>query len=218
MKYEIQGGNFPVLVCNLQNEECIITREQNMSWMSPNIVVDTVERPRGARSFFSENPIMNTRYTSVGGFGTIAFASTLPGKIIALQLDGTKDYICQRTSILASTLKVTIEKYLNEKVDTNIFGKDGYVMERVSGQGVIFLEVGGSVVDYPLQEDQQIIVETGRVVMASGTCEIKLVEQRDLIDKTKTVYNTVVTGPGVVVLQTIPPSKITQEIQKRSRM
>ena len=141
-----------------------------MSWMSPNIVVDTVERQRGARSYFSENPIMNTRYTSVGGFGTIAFASTLPGEIIALQLNGTKDYICQKTAILASTMKVSIEKYLNKKVDTNIFGKDGYVMERVSGQGVIFLEVGGSVIDYPLQDDQQIIVETGRVVMASGSC------------------------------------------------
>lgn len=215
MKYDIQGGASPVLICNLQSEESIITRGPNMSWMSPNIKIEAHSNRSLSRNFFSEKSIMNTRYTAMGGFGTIAFASTLPGEIIALKLDGSKDYLCQRTSILAATYDVIVSKYVKEELDTSLFGEDGFIIERVSGQGVIFLETDGSVVNYPLQADQQIIVETGRVVMASGSCEIELKKQKDFNNPDNIVYNTVVTGPGVVVLQTMAPSKIAQEMKKR---
>lgn len=215
MKYDIQGNAFPVLVCNLKSEESIITRGPNMSWMSPNIKIEAHSSKTLTRSFFSEKAIMNTRYTAVGGYGTIAFASTLPGEIIALKLDGTKDYLCQRTSILAATCDVIVSKYFKEETQTSLFGEDGFVIERVSGQGVIFLETDGSVVNYPLHEGQQIIVETGRVVMASGSCEIELKKQKDFNNHDNIIYNTVVTGPGVVLLQTMAPSKIAQEMKKR---
>lgn len=217
MKYDIQGGASPVLICNLQDEESVLTRGQNMSWMSPNIKVEAHSGKTLSRSFFSEKSIMNTRYTAIGGFGTIAFASTLPGEIIALKLDGTKDYLCQRTSILASTFDVVVSKYLNEKINTTLFGEDGFTIERVSGQGVIFLETDGSVINYPLQAGQQIIVETGRVVMTSGSCDIELRKQKDLNNPDKIVYNTIVTGPGIVLLQTMSPSKIAHEMQKRMK-
>ena len=217
MKYDIQGGASPVLICNLQDEESVITRGQNMSWMSPNIRVEAHSGKTLSRSFFSEKSIMNTRYTAVGGFGTIAFASTLPGEIVALKLDGSKDYLCQRTSILASTFDVIVSRYMNEKIDTSLFGEDGFTIERVSGQGVIFLETDGSIINYPLQAGQQIIVETGRVVMASGSCEIELKKQKNLNDPDKIVYNTIVTGPGMVLLQTMSSSKIAHEMQKRMK-
>ena len=217
MKYDIQGGASPVLICNLQDEESVITRGQNMSWMSPNIRVEVHSGKTLSRSFFTEKSIMNTRYTAVGGFGTIAFASTLPGEIVALKLDGSKDYLCQRTSILASTFDVIVSRYINEKIDTSLFGEDGFTIERVSGQGVIFLETDGSIINYPLQAGQQIIVETGRVVMASGSCEIELKKQKNLNDPDKIVYNTIVTGPGMVLLQTMSSSKIAHEMQKRMK-
>lgn len=217
MKYNIQGGNFPVLVCNLQNEESIITRSRNMSWMSPNIRVDEVKEQSNQRSFFKKKHIMNTKYTAIGSFGTIAFASTLPGEIIPLKLDGTMDYLCQRTAILAATYDIKVERHFDKDVDTTLFGEEGFIIDRVSGQGVVFIEADGSVIKYPLHTDQQIIVETGRVVMASGTCEVSLHKQRDINDDSKIIYNTVVTGPGVVLLQTMSASKITQEIKKRSK-
>lgn len=217
MKYDIQGGASPVLICNLQDEESVITRGQNMSWMSPNIRVEAHSGKTLSRSFFTEKSIMNTRYTAVGGFGTIAFASTLPGEIVALKLDGSKDYLCQRTSILASTFDVIVSRYINEKIDTSLFGEDGFTIERVSGQGVIFLETDGSIINYPLQAGQQIIVETGRVVMSSGSCEIELKKQKNLNDPDKIVYNTIVTGPGMVLLQTMSSSKIAHEMQKRMK-
>lgn len=217
MKYDIQGGASPVLICNLQDEESVITRGQNMSWMSPNIRVEAHSGKTLSRSFFTEKSIMNTRYTAVGGFGTIAFASTLPGEIVALKLDGSKDYLCQRTSILASTFDIIVSRYINEKIDTSLFGEDGFTIERVSGQGVIFLETDGSIINYPLQAGQQIIVETGRVVMASGNCEIELKKQKNLNDPDKIVYNTIVTGPGMVLLQTMSSSKIAHEMQKRMK-
>lgn len=218
MKYEIQGGSFPVVVCTLQQNETIVTEGGGMSWMSPNMKMDTVSNgglgKMLGRMLTNENLFQN-KYTALGGFGTIAFASSFPGDIIPLEISNEKSYICQKSSFLASTEGVELSVYLQKKLGKGLFGGEGFIMQKLSGKGIAFIEVDGSAIKYNLAPGQQIVVDTGHVVMMSDTChmDIQTVKgAKNIIFGGEGLFNTVVTGPGELVLQTMPINKVAEAI------
>ena len=113
MKYEIKGGNFPAVVCQLDSGETMITEGGGMSWMSPNMKMDTVGGGLGKvfGRMFSGERLFQNKYTAVGGCGEIAFASSFPGDIVALEISPNNEYVVQKCAFLAST----------EGVDLSIF-------------------------------------------------------------------------------------------------
>lgn len=219
MKYEIQGGNFPVLVCTVEANETIITEGGGMSWMSPNMKMATTSNGGLGKMLgrmVTKESLFQNKYTAQGGVGTIAFASSLPGEIMPLDVTGGREYVCQKASFLASTEGVNLSTFFQKKFGAGLFGGEGFIMQKLSGNGTAFIEIDGSAIRYNLEAGQQLIVDTGHVVMMSSTCkmDIKTVKGvKNILFGGEGLFNTVVTGPGEVILQTMPVPKLASSLQ-----
>lgn len=218
MKYEVKGGNFPVLVCDLEPNETMITEGGAMSWMSPNMQMQTTSNGGIGKVFgrmFSGEALFQNKYTAKNGVGMIAFASSFPGDIIPLEVGAGKEYICQKSAFLASTEGVELSIHFKKKLGAGFFGGEGFIMQKISGNGLAFIEVDGSTEKYTLAAGQQIVVDTGHLVMMSSTCsmDIQTVKgAKNIFFGGEGLFNTVVTGPGDVMLQTMPVSKLAASI------
>ena len=141
-----------------------------------------------------------------GGNGLIAFASSFPGSIKAFQIVPGQEMVFQKSAFLAGEASVNLSVFFNKKFGAGLFGGEGFIMQRVSGQGIVFAEFDGHVVEYDLQPGQQIIVDTGNLAMVDATCQIDIQTVRgakNVLFGGEGLFNTVVTGPGRVVLQTM---------------
>ena len=214
MRYQIQGDTLPVAICQLEPGEKMITERGSMSWMSPNMLMETstnggVGKALG-RMFSGEAMFQNT-YTAQGGPGLIAFASSFPGSIQAFQVAPGQEYIFQKKSFLASEAGVTLSTHIQKKLSSGLFGGEGFIMQKVSGQGLVFAEFDGHVVEYELAAGQSIVVDSGYLAAMTTSCnmEIKSVPGvKNMFLGGEGVFNTVVTGPGHVWLQTMPISAV----------
>lgn len=220
MRYEIKGDTLPVVVCYLEGGEQMITERGSMSWMSPNMKMETTTNGGIGKAFgrmFSGEAMFQNRYTAMGGNGMIAFASSFPGQILARQIVPGQELIVQKTGFLASEAGVSLSVYFQKKLGAGIFGGEGFIMQRLSGSGMAFLEFDGHVVQYDLQPGQQIVVDTGYLAAMEGSCsmEVQTVPGlKNMVFGGEGVFNTVVTGPGRVWLQTMPISNVASEILK----
>ncbi len=217
MRYEIKGGNFPVAICQLDANESIMTEGGAMSWMSPNMSMQTSGNGLGKMigRIFSGEKMFQNKYTSVGTAGEIAFASSFPGDIMALDVSPNNEYVIQKSAYLASEPGVELSVFFQKRVSSGFFGGEGFIMQRLSGNGTAFVEIDGSAVRYQLQPGQKIIVDTGHVVLMSATCsmDIQTVKGvKNVLFGGEGLFNTVVTGPGEVVLQTMPTVKLAQAL------
>lgn len=218
MKYEIKGDNFPAVICTLEPNETMITEGGAMSWMSPNMKMETTSNGGIGKIFgrmFAGENLFQNRYTAVGSTGTIAFASSFPGDIVPLEISNGREYICQKSAFLASTAGVDLSVYLQRKLGTGLFGGEGFIMQKLSGNGLAFIEIDGTAIRYKLEPGQQIIVDTGHVVMMDATCKMDIQTikgAKNILFGGEGLFNTVVTGPGEVVLQTMPIIKLAQDL------
>ena len=219
MNYEIQGGNFPVLVCTLNDNEAMISEGGGMSWMSPNMEMKTSSNGGLGKMLgrmMTKESLFQNIYTARGGVGTIAFASSLPGEIMPLEINPGSDYVCQKSAFLASTQGVELSTFFQKKFGAGLFGGEGFIMQKVSGNGIVFAEFDGSVVEYNLKEGQQIIVDTGNLAAMSASCnmEVQTVPGvKNMLFGGEGLFNTVVTGPGHVWLQTMPISSVAAALR-----
>ena len=208
MKYNIQGEPMPVVICHLEAGESMITERGSMVWMSANMRMETKAGGLGkalGRMFGGESLFQNT-YTAEGGPGMIAFASSFPGTIRAVEITPNMPVIAQKSAFLAATPGVDLSIHFQKKVGAGFFGGEGFIMQQLSGHGMAFLEIDGSAVEYTLAPGQQIIVDTGNLAMVDATCQIDIQTVRgakNVLFGGEGLFNTVVTGPGRVVLQTM---------------
>lgn len=219
MNYEIKGGEFPALVCSLEPNETMVTEGGGMSWMSPNMQMKTTTNGGIGKMLgrmVSQESLFQNKYTAVGGPGMISFASSFPGEIIPLDVSDGKEYICQKSAFLASTEGVDLSIQFRKKLGAGLFGGEGFIMQKISGNGTAFIEVDGSVIRYTLAAGQQIIIDTGHLVMMSSTCQMDIQTvkgAKNILFGGEGLFNTVVTGPGEVAIQTMPITKLAQRIQ-----
>ncbi len=209
MKYEIKGEPMPVVICELDAGESMITERGSMVWMSPNMEMETSAGGLGkafGRMFTGESIFRNI-YTARGGRGMIAFASSFPGAIRVVEITPDHPVVAQKASFLAATSGVELSVFFQKKAAAGFFGGEGFIMQKLSGRGLAFLEIDGSAVEYELQAGQQLIVDSGNLAMMSDTCkmDIRTVKgMKNVIFGGEGLFNTVVTGPGRVTLQTMP--------------
>lgn len=219
MNYEIKGGEFPALVCSLEPNETMVTEGGGMSWMSPNMQMKTTTNGGIGKMLgrmVSQESLFQNKYTAIGGPGMISFASSFPGEIIPLDVSDGKEYICQKSAFLASTEGVDLSIQFRKKLGAGLFGGEGFIMQKISGNGTAFIEVDGSVIRYTLAAGQQIIIDTGHLVMMSSTCQMDIQTvkgAKNILFGGEGFFNTVVTGPGEVAIQTMPITKLAQRIQ-----
>ena len=218
MRYEIKGETLPVVVCYLEGGEQMITERGSMSWMSPNMKMETTTGGgigKALGRMFAGEAIFQNRYTAQGGNGLIAFASSFPGQIKAYEIGPGREIIVQKSGFLAAEAGVDLSVFFQKRLGAGFFGGEGFIMQRLSGQGTAFLEFDGHVVEYDLQPGQQIVVDTGYLAAMDGSCDIEIKTVpgiKNMVFGGEGVFNTVVTGPGRVWLQTMPISNVAQLI------
>lgn len=219
MKYQIQGETLPVVICQLEGGESMITEGGAMSWMSPNMKMETSTNGGFGKAMgrmFSGEHIFQNIYTAQGGTGMIAFASSFPGSIRAFEITPGQDMVFQKSAFLASERGVSLSIFFSKKFSAGLFGGEGFIMQKVSGQGIVFAEFDGHVIEYELQPGQQIVVDTGHLAAMSATCkmEIKSVPGvKNMLFGGEGIFNTIITGPGNVWLQTMPISNVAGAIR-----
>ena len=217
MKYEIKGTPLPVAICYLEAGEKMITEKGSMSWMSPNMEMETNAGGFGkalGRMFSGESMFRNT-YSPKGGNGMIAFASSFPGSIVPFEIEPGKELIVQKSGFLASESTVELSVHIQKKLGAGFFGGEGFIMQRLSGRGVAFVEFDGAVMEYELAAGQSIVLDTGYLAAMEATCNMEIQQVAGLKNKLlggEGFFNTVVTGPGKVYIQTMPINKVAGAI------
>lgn len=220
MQYQIVGEPLPVVICTLENGESMITERGSMSWMTPNMQMETTSNGGVGKAFgrmFSGEALFQNRYTATGGQGMIAFASSFPGSIKALDISPTQGMVVQKSAFLAAEEGVNLSVFWQKKLGAGFFGGEGFIMQKLSGQGKAFVEIDGYTVEYELQPGQQMVVDTGYLAAMTETCKIDIVSVKGLKNKLlggEGFFNTVVTGPGKVWLQTMPMSGFASAISR----
>ncbi len=210
MKYSIQGDTLPVVICELESGESMITESGAMAWMSPNMKMETTSNGGIGKAFgrmFSGENLFQNRYTAQGGKGLIAFASSFPGSIKAFEVGPGKEYIFQKKTFLAGEKGIDISVHFQKKIASGLFGGEGFILQRISGRGIAFAEFDGHVVEYDLKPGQQIIVDTGYLAAMEATCQIDIQTVpgiKNAVFGGEGIFNTVITGPGRIWLQSMP--------------
>ena len=214
MKYQIQGETLPVVICELEAGEKMITEGGAMSWMSPNMKMETTSNGGIGKAFgraCSGEKMFQNIYTAQGGPGMIAFASSFPGSIRAFEVSPGQDMIFQKSAFLASEEGVQLSMHFRKKLGSGLFGGEGFIMQKISGQGIVFAEFDGHVIEYDLQPGQQIVIDTGHLAAMSATCKMDIQSVpgvKNMLFGGEGLFNTVITGPGKVWLQTMPISNV----------
>lgn len=208
MKYEIKGGSFPIVTCSLENGEKMITEKGSMVWMTPNIKMETSGGGVGkmfSKAFTGESIFQNI-YTAQGD-ASITFGSSFPGMIVPVEISPERTLIAQKSAFLASETGVNLSVHFNKKLGAGFFGGEGFIMQKLSGKGIAFIEIDGDLVEYELKAGEKMIVDTGNVAAFDSTVTMdiqKVSGVKNVLFGGEGLFNTVLTGPGKIWLQTMP--------------
>lgn len=214
MQYKIEGTPLPVVICQLDRGECMMTEKGSMSWMTPNMKMETTSNGgigKALGRMLAGESIFQNRYTAEGGEGMIAFASSFPGTILPVEITPDRPVIVQKSAFLAGVESVDISLFLQKKLGAGFFGGEGFIMQKLSGEGIVFVEIDGSTVEYDLEPGQQMIVDTGYLAMMDATCSMDITAvkgAKNMFFGGEGAFNTVITGPGKIVLQTMPVNSV----------
>ena len=218
MQYELKGGAFPVVVCRLNSGESMITEKGSMVWMTPNMEMTTTGGG-GIGKMFSKaltgESMFQNIYTARGE-GMITFGSSFPGQILPLEVTPGKSFILQKSAFLASEAGVQLSMHVNQKLSAGFFGGEGFIMQKLTGNGIAFAEVDGELVEYTLAPGEQMVVDTGYVMGFELSVSMDIQQVKGLKNKLlggEGFFNPLLTGPGKVWLQTMPISGVAAAIQ-----
>ena len=210
MEYKIEGTPLPVVTCRLSAGESMITERGSMSWMSPNMEMETTSGGglgKALGRMFAGDSLFLNRYTARGGPGLIAFASSFPGDIRPFEIGPGRELIVQKRGFLAAESGVNLSVHFQKKLGAGFFGGEGFIMQRLCGSGTAFGEFDGHVVEYELRAGQAIVGDTGYLAAMESTCSMEIQAASSVKNAQfggEGIFNTVITGPGRVYLQSMP--------------
>ena len=164
--------------------------------------------------FTGESLFMN-EYTAEGGSGMIAFASKFPGSIIPYQVTSGNSIIVQKNGFLAMEKGLDLSIYFQKKLGKGLFGGEGFIMQKISGNGMVFLEIDGHCKEYDLASGESMLVDTGYLAAMSASCtmDIETVKGvKNIFFGGEGLFLTRITGPGKVYIQSMPISNTAQAL------
>ena len=195
----------------------MITERGSMVWMTPNMNMETAGGGIGkmfSKALSGESMFQNI-YTAMGD-GMITFGSSFPGKIVAVEIQPGRNFIVQKSAFLAAEKGVELSIHFNKKAGAGFFGGEGFIMQKLSGRGIAFVEIDGDLVEYELAAGEKMIVDTGNVAGFDSTVSIDIQTVsgvKNVIFGGEGLFNTVLTGPGRIWLQTMPVVNVANAIR-----
>ena len=218
MQSEIKGTPRPVLIMNLSAGEQIKTEQGAMSWMSPNMEMSTNAGGGIGKAFgrmFSGESMFQNIYTCRGGDGLLACASSFPGEILPIQISADHTIAAQKSAFLACESGVDMSIHFQKKGLAGFFGGEGFILQKFTGNGIVFLEIDGSVIEYTLAAGQSLVVDTGILAAMDLSVSVDIQSVKGVGNALfggEGFFNTVLTGTGRIWLQTMPKTTLAQAV------
>ena len=218
MRYELIGDAFPAVKCQLENGETMKCEGGSMSWMDRGITMKT-EGGGGfgkalGRAVAGEKVFFN-HFTCTVPQAEIAFASSFPGRIIPVELEAGQSIIAQKSAFLACEETVSVDVHFKAKVGAGLFGGMGFVMQKFTGPGTVFIEIHGGLESYELAAGEEKVIDGPHLAIIGSGVEFdieKIKGAKNILLGGEGLFNTVVRGPGKIWLQTIPVPNVAEAI------
>ncbi len=230
MQHKIHGTVFPTLELLLQPGDSMYSQTHALGWMSDPIRTDTRMSVGGQQSSSFFGGFLNAakRVLTGGSFfqnvfwaegapGLVGFNPRFPGTILVRELMAGESLICRKETFLCATASVTLDLYFRKQFGAGLFGGEGFIMQKVTGPGTVFLDMSGEVVEKTLGVGERLRVHVGHVGIQDPSVSfgIELVAGvKNLMFGGNGVFYAVLTGPGKVQLQSMPIAILAEEIAK----
>jgi len=218
ISYRIDGTTLQVVTIQLQPGEVVYSESGGMSWMSGNVEMKTHSGGglgKMLKRAFSGESLFITDFFVNRGTGIVAFANEFPGKILAFDLADGESLIMQKDAFMVAEKSVDLDIHFRKRLGAGLFGGEGFIMQRATGPGLVFVEVDGEVVEYNLQAGQVLKVDTGHVAMfePSVQFDVSIVKGfRNILLGGEGLFLARLEGPGRVWLQTMPLTKLANKV------
>jgi uncharacterized protein (TIGR00266 family) len=219
MKYEISGTVMQTVSIDLDPGETIVSQTHQMAWMSDAITMDTHTGGglfAGLKRAFSGGSFFITEYRAEGR-GHVAFAPRFPGQIIPVRLGPGQSIICRKETFLCAEYSVSLEIALQQRLGAGVFAGEGFVLQRVTGPGTVFLDLSGEVIEKTLAPGERLLVHAGHIGMQdpSVATDIQMVRGfRNILFGGEGLFLATLTGPGKIWLQSMPILNLAEEIAR----
>jgi uncharacterized protein (TIGR00266 family) len=224
MQSRINGTTMPVLEFLLEPNESVISEAGELSWMSSSIQLTTHTQFGGGGGFLGAikrvaggGSLFMTEYRAYGAPGEIAFATKLPGHIVPLEISVGHEYMLHRHGFLCATPNVQLGVAFQQSLGAGIFGGDGFLLQKVSGNGIAWLEFSGEVVVKDLAPGETLRVHPGHVGAFHANVSFQITRVpgiKNLIFGGDGLFLAALTGPGRVWLQTLPIAQLAHKLQQ----
>ena len=218
LRYRIFGTTMQAVAIELPDGQTIFSERGGMSWMSGSVRMQTnMEGGLGGafKRMFSGESIFMVNFTAQGGTGLVGFSAELPGKIVTLSLASGQQMICQKDAFMCAERSVALDIHFRRKLGAGFFGGEGFIMQRLTGPGLAFVELDGEVIEYTLDVNQVLKVDTGHVAMYEPTVgfDIEIVRGfKNVLFGGEGLFLTTLRGPGRVWLQTMPAMNLAKKL------
>jgi uncharacterized protein (TIGR00266 family) len=222
MQTQIVGTTMPVLDVRLEPNESVFSESGELSWMTASIQMTTHTQMGGGGGLFGAlkrvaggGSLFMTEYRAWGAPGVVSFATKMPGHIAPVEIGPGNEFMVHRHGFLCATQQVTIGVGFQQSLGAGIFGGDGFLLQKVGGQGTAWLELSGELVVKNLAPGEVLRVHPGHVgaFQSSVAFQITTVPGiKNMIFGGDGIFLAVLQGPGTVWLQTLPISRLAHQI------
>lgn len=220
MKYDIQGTTLQTLDIHLNAGESVFTESGGMAWMRGHIEMSTNTRGgllKGlARSLAGESLFLTT-YTCQQGHATITFTPESPGSILPVILQANESRICQKDAFMVAEESVTLELHFRRKLGTGLFGGEGFILQKLTGPGIAWVEIAGETREYTLQPGETMQIDPGHIAMYEPSINYDITRVKgvkNILFGGEGLFLATLTGPGRVWLQTLPLSNLASKLMQ----
>lgn len=221
MRYDIRGEVLQTVDVWLDEGEQVFCESGGMCWMSPNIEMSTgadggLLKSLG-RMFSGESFFLNT-FTCTEGEGLIAFCNEFPGKIVPWELGPGESIICQKDAFMAAEKGVEMSVHFQKKLGAGFFGGEGFILQKLTGPGTVWLELAGEVTEYELKERQTLKLDQGHLGVMEPSVDFDLTRVKgvkNVLFGGEGLFLASVMGPGKVWLQSMPLANLAAKLHSR---
>jgi len=220
MDYKIQGTVMQSLDVQLKQGEAIYTESGGMAWMRGNIAMETNTRGgvmAGLGRALAGESLFMTTYSCQSPNGLVVFTPEVPGKVLDIQLSPGQSLICQKDSFMCAQDSVKLEMHFRKKLGAGLFGGEGFILQKITGPGVAFIEIPGEVREYELPAGAVMRVDPGHIAMFEPTVTYDIARVKGLKNiffSGEGLFLATLKGPGKVWMQTLPLSNLAAKLSR----
>lgn len=218
MKYKITGSVMQLVNIDLEQGETIFSESSAMVWMSENMKMDTKAKGgimSGFGRMLSGESFFLTEFTPENGPGVISFAGEYPGKTIPVELKAGEEMIMQRDAFLCAESSMSLSMHIQKRLGAGIFGGEGFILQKLTGPGTAFVNFGGDIIQFDLEQNQKLKIDTGCIAMYEPTVTFEITRVRgvkNILFGGEGIFLATLTGPGKVWLQSMPINTLAAKI------